>query len=47
MISSHTVIGVHYNTFPYIVINTEKAKQHFAKNGLELKLPAIGETIEI
>ena len=47
MISSHTVIGVHYNTFPYIVIDTEKAKQHFAKNGLELKLPGIGETIEI
>lgn len=47
MISSHTVIGVHYNTFPYIVIDTETAKQHFEKNGLELKLPAIGETIEI
>jgi len=47
MISSHTVIGVHYNTFPYIVIDAEKAKQHFAKNGLELKLPGIGETIEI
>lgn len=47
MISSHTVIGVHYNTFPYIVIDTEKAKQYFVKNGLELKLPGIGETIEI
>lgn len=47
MISCHTVIGVHYNTFPYIVIDTEKAKQHFEKNGLELKLPAIGETIDI
>lgn len=47
MVSSHTVIGVHYNTFPYIVIDTEKAKQYFEKNGLELKLPGIGETIEI
>jgi len=47
MISCRTVIGVHYNTFPYIVIDTEVAKQHFEKNGLELKLPGIGETIEI
>ncbi len=47
MISCHTVIGVHYNTFPYIVIDTDKAKQHFTKNGLELKLPGIGETTEI
>lgn len=47
MISCRTVIGVHYNTFPYIVIDTERAKQHFEQNGLELKLPGIGETIEI
>jgi len=47
MIGSHTVVGVHYNTFPYIVIDTEKAKQHFQQNGLELKLPGIGETIEL
>ncbi len=47
MISCHTVVGVHYNTFPYIVIDTEKAKAYFKRNGLELLLPEIGETIEI
>ncbi len=47
MISCHTVIGVHYNTFPYIVIDTEKAKMYFERNGLELRLPGIGETIEL
>lgn len=47
MISCHSVIGVHYNTFPYIVIDAEKAKAHFERNGLELKLPGIGETIEL
>lgn len=47
MISCHSVIGVHYNTFPYIVIDAEKAKANFERNGLELKLPGIGETIEL
>lgn len=47
MFSCHTVVGVHYNTFPYIVIDTEKAIDHFKHNGLHLKLPAIGETIEV
>ena len=45
MINCHTVVGVHYNTFPFIVIDTEKATAHFARNGIDLKLPAIGETI--
>jgi L-ascorbate metabolism protein UlaG (beta-lactamase superfamily) len=47
MINCHTVVGVHYNTFPYIVIDTVHAKDHFSKNGLSLLLPAIGETISI
>ena len=47
MFSSHTVVGVHYNTFPYIVIDTVKATDYFKHNGLDLKLPAIGETIEL
>jgi L-ascorbate metabolism protein UlaG (beta-lactamase superfamily) len=47
MISSHTVIGVHYNTFPYIVIDEELVKAHFQRNGLDLKLPGIGESIKI
>ncbi|WP_193214552.1 metal-dependent hydrolase [Luteolibacter marinus] len=41
------VVGVHYDTFPPIVIDREKAKSEFAKRGIELLLPAIGETIEL
>ena len=47
MMSCHTVIGVHYNTFPYIVIDQEHVQDHFQRNGLDLKLPSIGETITI
>lgn len=41
------VIGVHYNTFPYIVIDEDNAKQQFKAKGKELILLAIGETIEL
>lgn len=41
------VVGVHYNTFPPIEIDTEAAKAVFAGEGLELLLPAIGETVEL
>ena len=41
------VVGIHYNTFPPIVIDTEAAKRDFAKERITLLLPGIGETIEI
>lgn len=41
------VVGVHYNTFPLIEIDTEKAVEVFRSNGKELLLPAVGETIEL
>jgi L-ascorbate metabolism protein UlaG (beta-lactamase superfamily) len=41
------VVGVHYNTFPPIQIDTTAAQAAFANEGLELLLPAIGATIEI
>ncbi len=41
------VIGVHYDTFGFIKINHDDAKQAFAKAGLELILMNIGETIEV
>ena len=41
------VVGIHYNTFPPITIDTEGAKREFKAAGLELLLPAIGETIEL
>ena len=47
MINCSTVVGVHYNTFPPIQIDTVKAKENFAKTGLTLLLPSIGESIEL
>ena len=42
-----TVVGVHYNTWPPIKIDTEKAKADFAAAGKKLLLPAVGETIDL
>lgn len=44
-INCEKVIGVHYNTFPVISIDTGKAKEIFAEAGKTLLLPAIGESI--
>lgn len=41
------VIGVHYNTFPAIEIDTEAAVAKFARENKQLLLPEIGETIEL
>lgn len=41
------IVGVHYNTFGFIKIDTEKATAAFATTGKTLLLPAIAETIEI
>lgn len=41
------VVGVHYNTWPIIAIDTEKAKADFAVAGKKLLLPDPGETIEL
>lgn len=47
MVGAQKVVGVHYNTFGYIVIDPENAKNDFKTAGKELLLPAIGETIEL
>lgn len=41
------VIGVHYNTFPLIEIDTKIALDKFSRERKNLILPAIGETIEL
>jgi len=41
------VIGVHYNTFPPISIDTEDAVAKFKRENKTLLLPQIGETIEL
>lgn len=46
-VNCDTVVGVHYNTFEAIKINTEKAMADFKAAGKTLLLPAIGETIDV
>jgi L-ascorbate metabolism protein UlaG (beta-lactamase superfamily) len=46
-VKCHVVVGVHYNTFGYIEIDTEKAQADFKAAGKILLLPAIGETIDL
>jgi L-ascorbate metabolism protein UlaG (beta-lactamase superfamily) len=41
------IVGVHYNTFPVISIDTKKAQAVFAEKEKTLLLPQIGETIVI
>lgn len=41
------IIGVHYDTFGFIRIDHEKARQAFAKENLKLHLIAPGETLNI
>ncbi len=47
MIACSKIVGVHYNTFGFIKIDTEKAKNYFTEQNLQLLLPAIGETVTI
>jgi len=41
------VIGVHYNTFPVIKIDTDVALDKFKRENKTLLLPQIGETIDL
>ncbi len=47
MVQCTEVLGVHYDTFGYIEIDHQKAKQAFRDAGMNLYLPGIGETINI
>ena len=47
MIKCKKIIGVHYDTFGFIKIDKQKAKQSFAEAGAELTLVEIGKTISI
>ena len=46
-VKCHVVVGVHYNTFGFIKIDTEKAVSAFKAAGKTLLLPEIGQTIEL
>jgi len=41
------ILGVHYNTFPFIEINTSAAIETFQQAGVRLHLPAIGSSWDI
>jgi len=44
---ANKVIGMHFDTFPPLVINHEEAKAKATAAGKELLLLAVGETISI
>jgi L-ascorbate metabolism protein UlaG (beta-lactamase superfamily) len=46
-VDTSKVIGVHYDTFGYIILDHQKAKEEFVKSGKTLQLMDIGSTIEI
>jgi L-ascorbate metabolism protein UlaG (beta-lactamase superfamily) len=41
------IIGMHFDTFPYIKINHESIISKFENAGLRITLPAIGQSVEI
>jgi L-ascorbate metabolism protein UlaG (beta-lactamase superfamily) len=44
-VGTDTVIGMHYDTFPPIEIDHDRARQAFHDKGKSLALPKIGETL--
>jgi L-ascorbate metabolism protein UlaG (beta-lactamase superfamily) len=46
-INCKNIIGMHYDTFPVIKIDIEAVKEKFKKAGLNLHLPAIGESVSL
>lgn len=47
MMGVEQVVGIHYDSFPPIRIDHDKARETFRKAGLTLHLPAINESIEL
>lgn len=46
-IKCNKIVGVHYDTFPYIKINKEEAIKRFAAKGKELILLNIGDNVKM
>lgn len=46
-INCDRIVGMHYDTFGYILLDHQAAIRHFEQKGKTLLLPAIGETIEL
>ena len=47
MVKCNKLIGVHFDTFPYVAINHEEAYALAEKAEVELTLPKIGETLSL
>jgi L-ascorbate metabolism protein UlaG (beta-lactamase superfamily) len=47
LVRSDLVVGMHYDTFPFIRINHERAHKAFDDAGKQLILPSVGQTFEI
>ena len=47
LVGTHTIIGLHYDTFPPIKIDIAKTRQLFDETGKTLLLLDIGETMDI
>ena len=47
LVRCDTVVGMHFDTFPYIKINHDRAKKAFADAGKQLILPELGQTFEL
>lgn len=47
MVVCNKIIGMHFNTFPYIEIDTHAAQLMFEVRGRDLIIPQIGQTITI
>ena len=41
------VIGVHFDTFPYVEIDHDAARKAFSDRGVNLILPEVGQTLEL
>ncbi|HMP32387.1 MAG TPA: MBL fold metallo-hydrolase, partial [Saprospiraceae bacterium] len=41
------IVGYHFDTFPWIEIDHNKALEHFAKNNKQLTLPKVGDEISL
>src|SRR6185437_9203480 len=46
-INCKNAVGMHYDTFPVIKINKDEVAEKFKKAGINLKLPAIGESLAL
>lgn len=46
-IKCNNIIGMHFDTFPYINVNHDMALEKFKAAGVSLRLPEIGESFEV